>query len=40
MEEELEKLTRDDVDVDALEQRLQLIDPALSDGYYCYGYKG
>jgi hypothetical protein len=40
MEEKLEKLAGEDVDVEALEQRLELIEPGLDNGYYCYGYGG
>jgi len=37
MEDNVERLSSDDVDVEALEARLELIQPSLSDGYYCYG---
>jgi len=37
MEDKIEKLTTEEVDVEALEARLELLDPGMTPGYYCYG---
>ncbi len=36
MDEKIENLNSDEVDVEALERRLELVQPGLDNGYYCY----
>ncbi|HYW55068.1 MAG TPA: hypothetical protein VE826_13935 [Dongiaceae bacterium] len=34
---EFESLNVADLDVEALEKRLELVEPGASEGYYCFG---
>ncbi len=38
MIDKIEELSSEDIDVEALETRLELIDPGLDSGYYCYAH--